>query len=147
MPAESNSIIDRCISLAMTLARAQQLATEHDADDPGSLARVLGLDTETLQPIVERRWVWMGAQGASVGYRERMNEQALADATSSGQTPSKYFAHMCMLLDEVPLQVVVMACSQVAQQRQVPMKTVWNNVAMLAHLVGARRATFWNAEN
>ncbi|MBA5639799.1 hypothetical protein H3H37_22310 [Duganella sp. LX20W] len=147
MPAEPNPIIDRCASLAMTLSRAQQLAVEHDANDPDSLARVLGLDTETWQPIRDRRWVWMAAQGASVGYRDVMDERALVDAISSAKVESKYFVHMCTLLDEVPLQVVIMACSQVAQQSQIPMPMIWKNVATLARIVSARRAKFWSIDN
>lgn len=143
MLVECKPIIDRCATLALTLARAQQLAKEDDAGDSGSLARVLGLDAETLQPIAGRRWIWMAAQAASVSYREIMDERGLIEAISSGQVPGKYFSHVCTFLDEVPIQIVVMTCSQVAQQSHIKMDMIWKNVAMLARLVGARRATFW----
>ncbi|MYN04540.1 hypothetical protein GTP41_20825 [Pseudoduganella sp. DS3] len=143
----SDSFIDRCASLGLTLNRAKELAREDDANDADALARVLGMDTQTLLPVGARHWTRMAAQGASVSYREVMDERSLVEAISSGQVPTKYFAHICMLLDEVPLQVVVMACHQVAQQNHIAMDTVWNNVAILARLVGARRARFWSAKD
>lgn len=146
MSVESNPLIDRCASLALTLSQARQLAIEHDAHDPNSLARVLGLDIETQQPIRSRRWVWMAAQGASVSYREAMDEHDLTDALSSGHIESRYFAHMCAFLDEVPLPIAIMACGQAAQLSQTAMPMIWKNVAALAHLVGSRRATFWNLD-
>jgi hypothetical protein len=144
--AGSDPIVDRCASLGLTLARAQELAREHDANDPDSLARVLGLDTETLQPVGARRWIWMAAQGASVSYSDMLNERALVDAIASGIVPEKYFAHICTLLDEVPLQVVVMACCQVSQHSQISMTAIWRNVEVLARMAGCGRATFWEVD-
>ncbi|MYN04244.1 hypothetical protein GTP41_19310 [Pseudoduganella sp. DS3] len=110
-------------------------------------SRVLGLDTETLQPLGERRWVWMAAQAASVSYSDAMDELAVVDALSTGRVPSKFFAHVCTLFDEVPLQIVIMACSQVARQSRITMDMVWKNVAMLTRLVAARRTTVWGVSD
>ncbi len=76
-----------------------------------------------------------------------MDERGLIEAISSGQVSSKFFAHICTFLDEVPLQVVVMACTQVAQRGQIPMDAIWKNIATLARLVGSRRALFWSVEH
>ncbi|RFP09129.1 hypothetical protein D0T24_30835 [Duganella sp. BJB480] len=89
----------------------------------------------------------MAAQGASVSYRDAMDERDLIDALSSGHIERRYFAHICAFLDEVPLPITIMACGQVAQLSQTAMTMIWKNVAVLAHLVGSRRATFWDLDN
>lgn len=69
---------------------------------------MLGLDLATLQPLKARRWLWMAARNASVSYRGILTEDALRAALATGTVPDGFMSHLCHVLDEVPLQLVVL---------------------------------------
>lgn len=85
----------------------------------------------------------MAAQHASVSYRDTMTEDALRAALATGTVPDGFTSHLCHVLDEAPLQMVVMAVEQAAQQSGMPIGTIWRNVERLAAAVCYRRPGLW----
>jgi hypothetical protein len=141
--AATAAIRTRCEALGLSLEDARRLASENDAADPHSLPRVLGLDLLTLQPIKERRWLAIAAQNASVSYRTTLTEDALRAALVIGTVPEGCLSHICHVLDEAPLQLVVLAVEQAAQQSGMPIRETWRNVERLAATVCHRRPGVW----
>ena len=119
----------RCAALGLARPQAQALA---DAEPfPSNLVHVLGLNPDTLAPLPAKRWLWMAAQTSSVSYRGVLTPDVLLAVLVSGDVPDEYQAHMTCFLDEVPMQVVVMAIEQAAQQGGVPIARIWRNVDQL----------------
>lgn len=134
----------RCDALGLSLAHAQRLVTVAQTGyaDTQALLWVLGLDFSTLAPLAPRRWLWMAAQTASVSYRETLTPEALTLILTTGSVPAAFSSHVLHLLDEAPIQLVVMAVEQAAQQSEVPIATIWHNVERIAGRQGV-----WDTEN
>lgn len=132
----------RCDALGLSLAHAQRLAAATDHVGPPALLWVLGLDLATLTPLKPRRWLWMAAQTASVSYREILTPEALLAILTTGAVPAAFAAHVGHLLDEAPIQLVIMAVEQAAQQSGTPIETIWRNVERIAGM-WSRRQTLW----
>lgn len=107
------------------MEQAQRLGSMLSATDPHALARALGLDTTTLQPLKVRRWLWMAAQSSSVSYRGTLTEDELEQILLTGDVPVGREAHVGHFVNELPIQVVVMASEQVALRRRIPIGEVW----------------------
>jgi hypothetical protein len=100
------------------------------------------LDLATLAPLEPRRWLWMAAQTASVSYLETLTPEELLDVLTTGDVPAAFAPHVWHLLDEAPIQVVVLAVEQAARQSGTPIETIWCNVARIAGMQ-SRRQTAW----
>lgn len=122
---QPQAVVERCRALGLSIDQARRLASMLSATDPHALARSLGLDTTTLQPLKVRRWLWMAAQSSSVSYRGTLTEDELEDVLITGNVPVGREAHVGHFVDEVPIQVVVMAIEQVALRRRIPIGEVW----------------------
>lgn len=88
----------------------------------------------------------MAAKTCSVSYRLEITEEELADILSNGAVPDKFISHIGHLLDEAPIQVVVMAVEQVAAAKSVPITEVWRNIESLSQSIGSRRRSAWTLE-
>jgi transcriptional regulator with XRE-family HTH domain len=111
-----------------------------------SLLDVLGLDLMT--PSLERRkrlrGLWMAAKTSSVSYKGELSSDMLKQALASGIAPAGYEAHMIHLFDEAPVELVVMAVEETAQQEDVEPARIWANVARLAKDLGCVRTDMWS---
>lgn len=103
---------------------------------------MLGLDLATLAPLESRRWLWMATQTASVNYLETLTPEELLEILTTGEVPAAFAPHVWHLLDEAPIQVVVLAVEQAARQSGTPIETIWRNVALIAGMQ-SRRQTAW----
>jgi hypothetical protein len=131
------AIAVRCAALGLARPQAQALA---DAEPfPSDLANVLGLNRDTLAPLPAKRWLWMAAQTSSVSYRGVLTPDVLLAVLVSGDVPDEYRAHLAHFLDEAPMQLVVMAIEQAAQQSGVPIACIWRTVAQLSSTLQRRR--------
>jgi hypothetical protein len=74
----------------------------------------------------------MASRVASVSYKRTLDARRLARALASGEIPQGMQPHLMSLLDEVPLQIVVRAVEEAAQQERVPPKQIWRNLARWA---------------
>lgn len=84
----------------------------------------------------------MAAQTASVSYRGTLTPDALLAILTTGVVPAAFSAHVAHLFDEAPIQLVVMAVEQAAQQSDVPIAAIWRNVERLAGM-WSQRQTLW----
>ncbi len=111
------------------------------------LLRVLGLGLEapSLAARHKKRGLWMAAKSSSVSYRGELSEAMLEQALASGEVPVGYAAHLGHFLDEVAVEVVVMAVEETAVREDVAPAQVWGNVARLARTLGCARAPLWAA--
>jgi hypothetical protein len=134
----------RCDQLALSFVRAQRFASEEGQTAPQALARVLGLDSITLQPLEPRRWLWMAAQSASVSYRCMFTDEQLLAVLRAGHVRKEHVPHISTLLDETPVQIVVMALLQASQLSEIPMSTLWKNVRRLSLQVKSHRQAIWD---
>jgi hypothetical protein len=131
------AIAGRCAALGLTRPQAQALA---DADPfPSDLMHVLALNRNTLAPFSSRRWLWMAAQTSSVSYTSLLTPEVLLSVLVSGDVPDEFHPHIAHFLDEAPMQVVVMAIEQAAQQSGVLIVHVWDRVAQLDRALKGRR--------
>lgn len=131
------AIAARCVELGLTRQQAQALAD----GEPFStdLVHVLGLNRDTLEPLPTKRWLWMAAQSSSVSYRGMLTPDMLLATLVSGEVLDEFRAHVAHFLDDVPIQLVVMAIEQAAQQSGVPIARIWRSVALLNKAQQGRR--------
>lgn len=141
---QPQAVVERCRALGLSLDQARRLASMLSATDPHALARALGLDTRTLQPLKARRWLWMAAQTSSVSYRGTLTEDELQDILATGNVPVGRQPHVGHFVNEAPIQVVVMAIEQVALRRRVPIGEVWAVFGRLVRKYGYQgKAAQW----
>lgn len=110
-----------------------------------ALLQVLGLQfaSPSLAARHSKRGLWMAAKSASVSYRGELTEAMLEEALATGEVAAKYVAHLGHFLDEVPVEVVVMAVEETAERRALAAARVWANVAHLAKSLGSTRSHLW----
>lgn len=110
-----------------------------------TLLQVLGLRLEapSLAARMHKRGLWMAAKYCSVSYRGDLSDLMLAQALATGAVPAGFEAHLGHFLDELPLEVVVMAVEETAQKEATAPARVWLNVAQLARTLGSARAQLW----
>lgn len=135
MSAADMTIQARCAALELSFEQAQRIAFASGADLPS----VLGLNSVTLAPLKPRRWLWMAAQTSGVSYRGSLPPEVLLRILTTGDVPSEFVAHVVHLLEEAPIQIVVLAIEQAAQQSGVPIARIWRNVARLGDEWESRR--------
>jgi len=104
----------RCAALGRSFDQAQRIALA--SSDP--LPWALGLDSVTLAVLRPRRWLWMAAQTSNVSYRGILTPEVLLTILTTGEVPPEFVAHVVHFLEEVPIQIVVMAVEQAAQQKR-----------------------------
>ncbi|KAA0178845.1 helix-turn-helix transcriptional regulator [Cupriavidus gilardii] len=109
------------------------------------LLAVLGLDFDSLSLARRQRkhGLWMAAKSASVSYKGELSPEALERALATGDVPEGFEAHIGHLLDETPVEVVVMAVEEAAQHESVPPSVVWKQVARLASDFSYARRELW----
>lgn len=135
MSAVDMTIKARCAELELSFDQAQRIAFASGADLPS----VLGLNSVTLAPLKPRRWLWMAAQTSGVSYRGSLPPEVLLRILTTGDVPSEFVAHVVHLLEEAPIQIVVLAIEQAAEQSGVPIARIWRNVARLGDEWESRR--------
>jgi transcriptional regulator with XRE-family HTH domain len=110
-----------------------------------NLLSVLGLDFDlpTLAARNRKRGLWMAAQTSSVSYRGELSEDMLESALATGTVPPGFEAHIGHLLDEAPVEYVVMAVEEAACREHVPPTTIWSHVAELARAFSDDRKALW----
>lgn len=135
--ADNQAINARCAALGLSLTWAQRLAgAGHSQQD---LAHLLGLDPLTLTPLKPRRWLWMAAQTCSVSYREPLTTDGLLAVLTTGAVPPAADPTVFHFLEEAPLQVVVMAVEQAAQESGVAIARIWYNLDCIAAALSSTR--------
>ena len=127
----------RCAALGLARRQAQALA---DAEPfPSDLVHVLGLNSDTLAPLSFKPWLSMAAQTSSVSYRGVLTPEILLAVLVCGEVPVEFQAHLIHFLNEAPMQLVVMAVEQAAQQSGVPIARIWHSVAQINKMLQGRR--------
>jgi len=127
----------RCATLGLARPQAEALAVAKPF--PSDLMHVLGLNPDTLALLPAKPWLWMAAQTSSVSYRGVLTPDALLAVLISGDVPDGYHAHMVHFLNEAPMQLVVMAIEQAAQQSGVAIARIWRSVDQLNNRLQSRR--------
>jgi hypothetical protein len=131
------AIAVRCTALGLERLQAQALV---DAGlFPSSLVHVLGLDPATLAPLPAKPWLRMAAQTSSVSYRAVLTPDILLAVLVSGDVSDEFQAHLIHFLNEAPMQLVVMAVEQAAQQSGMPITRIWRSVDQLNSRLQGRR--------
>jgi transcriptional regulator with XRE-family HTH domain len=93
---------------------------------------LLGLDLDARRSRRPARGLLMASRTASVSYRRALDAGSLARALASGDIPPGMEPHLAVLLDEAPLEIVVMAVEEAARRERVPPKRIWRNLARWA---------------
>ncbi|MCW5580554.1 MAG: helix-turn-helix domain-containing protein [Luteimonas sp.] len=111
----------------------------------GQVLSVLGMDMPApdMRARRKKRGLWMAAKNASVSYTTELQPETLGRVLASGDVPATYAPHLAHLLDEAPVQMVVMAVEEAASKAHVPPRKVWRNVAKLAKSLSAHRQDLW----
>jgi transcriptional regulator with XRE-family HTH domain len=111
----------------------------------GQILSALGLDMPAvgLRARGKQRALWKAAKTASVSYADEMSPDALGHALASGEVPPSYQAHLAHLLDEAPVQIVVMAVEEAASRAHIQPRQVWRNLARLAQSLSVHRQGLW----
>jgi hypothetical protein len=79
-----------------------------------------------------RKWLWMAAQTCSVSYRKTLTPETLLSILTSGDVPEENISNIVHFLQEAPVQNVVMAVDQAAQQSGLPAEFLWRNLELIA---------------
>lgn len=109
------------------------------------LLSILGLSfgSPSLEQRASRRGLWMAAISASVSYKGELSPDMLEHTLATGQAPVGFEPHIGHFLDEVPVEVVVMAVEETAQREAVPPVTIWKHVSILAAAFATTRQDLW----
>lgn len=99
---------------------------------PLTLPHVLALNPITLAPLKPRKWLWMAAQTCSVSYRKTLTPETLLSILTTGDVPKENVSNIVHFLQEAPVQNVVMAVDQAAQQSGLPAAFLWRNLELIA---------------
>ncbi|MES2899509.1 MAG: helix-turn-helix transcriptional regulator [Pseudomonadota bacterium] len=110
-----------------------------------TVLKVLGLEINdpSLAARMRKRGLWMAAKSSSVSYRGELSDRVLEQILASGAVVPGFEAHLGHFLDELAVEVVVMAVEETAQQEGVPPATIWVNVSRLARLLDSTRTGLW----
>lgn len=110
----------------------------------GRILEVLGLSFDLASARRKpKRALWMAAKNASVSYRGELTPEMLEHTLATAVAPSGFEAHVGHFLDESPLDYVVMAVEEAAQQENRPPAEIWANVAKLAKRHSISRQELW----
>lgn len=108
------------------------------------LLNVLGmqLGMATVAPP-KKRGLWMAAKTSSIRYRGELTSAMLGKSLATGKAPPGYEAHIGHLLEEAPVELIVMAVEEVAEAKQTPPSEIWEHVAQLAEELADARKGMW----
>ncbi|MED5617167.1 hypothetical protein [Janthinobacterium sp. P210005] len=132
--ADFKTIAERCSTLGLTISQAHFMAHAGEGFGPLDLPHVLGLNAVTMVPLKPRKWLWMAAQTCSVSYRKILTPETLLNILTTGDVPEENISNIVHFLQEAPVQNVVMAVDQAAQQSGLPPELLWRNLEMIATL-------------
>jgi transcriptional regulator with XRE-family HTH domain len=106
---------------------------------------VLGLSVDTLSLVArqKKRGLWMAARSSSISYRSEINEDELRQALATGEAVKGVEANLICFLDEIPVQMVVMAIEETALLELVHPARIWPNLDKLAAQLSQHRALLW----
>jgi transcriptional regulator with XRE-family HTH domain len=107
-----------------------------------NLLNLLGLHLEAGHRDVPRRGLRMASRTASVSCKTQLDPKALARALASGDLPAQWVPHVCTLIDEAPLPILVSAVEEAAQSHGVPAKRVWQHLARWASELRSPRSVW-----
>ncbi|MDB5803564.1 MAG: family transcriptional regulator [Betaproteobacteria bacterium] len=93
-----------------------------------ALASLLRIDISAQVKPAKANGLFMAAVTSGVSHRRQFDKKALARALSSGVIPSGFRAHISALLGEAPLEILVKAVEEAAEQEGVAPKKIWGHV-------------------
>lgn len=110
-----------------------------------NLLSVLGMafGTPSAAERQRKKGLWMAAMSSSVSYRKELTSDDLQQALCTGKPVPGLEANLSHFIDETPLQLVVMAVEEAAQQSSIQPQKIWKNLAKLAKLLGTNRNELW----
>ncbi len=108
-----------------------------------SLLELLNLTLNATPGHQKTRGLRMASRTASVSYRKALDIKTLVQALTTGTVPSGYEAHLCTLIDEGPLSVIIQTVEGVARQSQVPARQIWRHLMNFATKYASPRRA-WN---
>ena len=98
-----------------------------------SLLELLGLTLDARARPTQGHALRNASLTASVSYKKILSSRELAHAFAQGVLPIEITPHVATLLDEAPLQIIVSAVEEAAQQEHVAPKAIWRHVIRWAH--------------
>jgi transcriptional regulator with XRE-family HTH domain len=106
---------------------------------------VLGLSVDTLSLVAreKKKGLWMAARSSSISYTTEINEDQLRQALASGEAVKGVESNLRYFLDEVKVQMVVMAIEETARLESVHPARIWPNLDKLAAQLSQHRALLW----
>lgn len=103
------------------------------------LLDLLGLTLAAQERDASLLGLRVASRTASVSYRRALLPSELSDALITGVFPDEIMPHVATLLDEAPLQIIVSAVAEAAQQRRVAPKIIWRHLIKWAHALQSPR--------
>jgi DNA-binding XRE family transcriptional regulator len=106
---------------------------------------VLGLSVDTLSLAARQKknGLWMAARSSSISYTTEINEDQLRQALATGEVVKGVESNLRYFLEEVKVQMVVMAIEETARLESVHPARIWPNLTKLAAQLDAKRALLW----
>ncbi|MDR3410148.1 MAG: helix-turn-helix domain-containing protein [Formivibrio sp.] len=98
-----------------------------------NLLDLLGLALDAHARPARGHGLGMASRTASVSYKRELSSSELSHALGGGALPIEIAPHVATLLDEAPLQIIVSAVEEAAQQEHVAPKAIWRHVIKWAH--------------
>ena len=98
-----------------------------------NLLDLLGLALDAQAKPKRGHALGMASRTASVSYERVLSSNELSHALAGGALPAEITPHVATLLDEAPLQIIVSAVEEAAQQEHVAPKAIWRHVIKWAN--------------
>jgi len=89
-----------------------------------------------------KRGLWMAAKNISVSYRTEISPDLLRGVLQTGSCSQDYTFNIGTFLDETPLELVIMAVEETADDAQARAH-IWRQIAGLACQLGSARSALW----
>jgi hypothetical protein len=103
------------------------------------LPSMLGLDPVTFALRRPKPWLWMAARSSSTSYKGNFTPETLQQVIITGEVPAEFVAHVTYFMDEVVMQVFLMAIEQAAMQTDTSISKIWRNIAILRNKINSHR--------
>ncbi len=93
------------------------------------LMKVLGIELHTSHTTPKKsNSLLMASRSSSVSYREPISAKELSSALATGVVPTNKLPHIATMIDELPVELIVSAVAEAANDSDVAPKKIWSHI-------------------
>ena len=106
------------------------------------LLSLLGLEVIIQEHVGKQDGLDMASKTASVSYKTSLKKSELSHSLAHGELSKRIYPHVATLLDEAPLEIIIYAVEEAANENRVQPKVIWKNICRWAHEMLSTRSAW-----